>query len=79
MRPLENSPKLRQRVKAAFKERAQGTILWVGIMAKEIEQSTAAEVERNLELFPPGLDAVYERLLHQITPTRRQTAAKILR
>jgi hypothetical protein len=66
-------------VKEIFQNRAEGTFLWIGIVAKELRKNKASEVEKALERFPPGLDQLYARMLLQIHVDRRETAAKILR
>jgi len=43
-------------VKDIFQKRAQGTFLWIGIVAKILKKYRAIDVEAALELFPPGLD-----------------------
>ncbi len=65
-------------VKRVFRERAQGTFLWVGIVAKTLRKYRPTEVERALELFPSGLEELYARMLLQIDPEQREIAAKIL-
>ena len=70
---------LRVHVEEVFQNRAQGTFLWVGIVAKELRKFKAIEVEKALDLFPPGLDELYARILLQIAVNRREIAAKILR
>lgn len=69
---------LRVYVKDVFLKRAEGTFLWVGIVANELRKYTPSEVENALEQFPSGLEALYARLLLQISRQRRETAAKIL-
>ncbi|KAI9674017.1 MAG: hypothetical protein M1829_003860 [Trizodia sp. TS-e1964] len=66
-------------VKEVFQSRAQGTFLWIGIVAKVLEKCKATEVKRFLENFPRGLDGVYARILLQIDSDRRDMAAQILR
>ena len=66
-------------VKKVFRERAQGTFLWVGIVAKVLKRYKATEVEIALDLFPPGLDELYARMLLQIDIDRREIAVNILR
>ncbi|MCJ1264100.1 hypothetical protein MMC22_003971, partial [Lobaria immixta] len=66
-------------VKEVFRNRAQGTFLWVGIVTKSLEKYKATEVEKALDLFPPGLNELYARMLLQIDIGRRDIAAKILR
>ena len=66
-------------VKQVFQDRAQGTFLWVGIVAKLSRKYKATEVEKGLEIFPSGLEGIYARMLLQIDIERREVAAKILR
>jgi hypothetical protein len=73
------SKPLRLHVKEVFRDRAQGTFLWVGIVATELRKYKATEVEKALDLFPSGLEELYSRMLLQIDIDRRETAAKILR
>jgi ankyrin repeat protein len=70
---------LRGHVKKVLLSRAAGTFLWVGIVANELRKYTSSEVEKALELFPPGLEGLYDRMLRQIGDQRREIAAKILR
>ena len=70
---------LRVHVKKVFKDRAKGTFLWVGIVAKALKRCKATEVENALDSFPSGLDKLYDRMLLQIDVGRRETAARILR
>ncbi|KAF4609832.1 hypothetical protein G7Y89_g15791 [Cudoniella acicularis] len=69
---------LSRRVEKVFQDRAQGTFLWVGIVAQELWKYKATEVEKALDLFPSGLEELYARILLQINRDRRETAAKIL-
>ena len=69
---------LRVLVKKVFRKRAQGTFLWIGIVAKALKRYGAAEVENALDFFPRGLDELYARMLLQIDIDRREIAAKIL-
>ena len=70
---------LRVRVEEVFQDRAQGTFLWIGIVAKALEKYKAIDdVEKALDDFPPGLDKLYARMLLQINDGRREIAAKIL-
>ncbi|MCJ1431037.1 hypothetical protein MMC27_000387 [Xylographa pallens] len=66
-------------VKEVFRERAQGTFLWIGIVAKALENYRATEVEDALNHFPSGLDELYARMLLQIPIDRRENVARILR
>lgn len=68
---------LRRKVENTFRDRAQGTFLWVGIVAQELRKYEAVEVETVLDTFPPGLEELYARLLLQIEP-HRDICARIL-
>jgi ankyrin repeat protein len=72
-------PEPRVHIRNVFRDRAQGTFLWVALAAKALEECKATEITAYLDVFPPGLDYLYARLLLQINVDRRETAAKILR
>lgn len=65
-------------VKKVLMDRPQGTFLWIGIVAGELRKYKATETESALNLFPPGLNNLYARMLVQIDVNRRETAAKTL-
>jgi hypothetical protein len=47
-------------------ERAQGTFLWVGFVVAELSKKrTYTGIEESLRDLPPGLDAIYSRMLLQ--------------
>jgi hypothetical protein len=71
-------PQLRSYVENAFYERAVGTFLRVGIVAKELEKYTCDEVKDALISFPQGLFQLYGHILLQIPLRRRTSTAKIL-
>ena len=73
------SEALRVHVERVFRERAQGTFLWIGIVAKALSEKKKTQVEKALEKFPPGLDELYARILLLIDSDRREVAARILR
>jgi ankyrin repeat domain-containing protein 50 len=73
------SESLQAHVKEAFLDRAQGTFLWVGIVASELKKYRATETERALKLFPSELEGLYARMLLQIDVSQLDTAVKILR
>jgi hypothetical protein len=47
------APLCRQ-IQKTFQDRAQGSFLWVGIVAHQLRKYKAAEVEQSLDLFPGG-------------------------
>ena len=61
-------------------KRADGTFLWVGFAMHELLQKrTCSEVLQALDDLPPGLPAIYSRMLLQIPADRRQNSALILK
>lgn len=73
------TPELRSYVEDIFHEHAEGTFLWIGIVAKELERYTCDEVKNALKEFPVGLHQLYGRMLLQFPSHRRETIATILR
>lgn len=42
---------------------SQGTFLWVALVWKNLDQTPRWHVKKKLEMFPPGLDALYRRMM----------------
>ncbi|KAL2198354.1 hypothetical protein P885DRAFT_32223, partial [Corynascus similis CBS 632.67] len=49
---------------------AHGTFLWVALVCQELANIYGWEVEEWLETFPPGLDALYRRMMDHIHRSR---------
>ncbi|KAF2741765.1 HET-domain-containing protein, partial [Sporormia fimetaria CBS 119925] len=45
---------------------ANDTFLWVALVCQELEKTAERNVLKKLNSFPPGLDALYERMMQQI-------------
>jgi hypothetical protein len=45
---------------------ANGTFLWVGLVCQELSNISGWKARQKLTAFPPGLDALYQRMLAQI-------------
>ena len=73
------SEDLRLHVVNVFKRRAEGTFLWIGIVAEELRRYNRIEVEGVLDLFPSGLETLYGRALLQIEHKQQSITSKILR
>jgi Ankyrin repeats (3 copies) len=71
-------PQLRSYVENILHKRSEGTFLWVGIVAKELEKYACDEVKDALDTFPSGLLELYSRILLQFPLRRRKPIAKIL-
>ncbi|KAL2196899.1 NACHT domain-containing protein [Corynascus similis CBS 632.67] len=67
---------IRAAVEHYLSENAHGTFLWVALVCQELANISGWEVEDFLELFPPGLDALYRRMMDQIHSSRH---AKLVR
>ncbi|OOQ87346.1 hypothetical protein PEBR_17108 [Penicillium brasilianum] len=71
---------IRKTVKGALLSGAHGTFLWVGFVMGELsKKNTCEEIKQTLSSFPPGLNAIYNRMLRQIESSRHGTVSKILR
>ncbi|PMD22940.1 hypothetical protein NA56DRAFT_687942 [Hyaloscypha hepaticicola] len=57
-------------VQSYLSANANGTFLWVALVCQELASISGWEVEEMLSAFPPGLDAVYMRMMEQIRISR---------
>jgi hypothetical protein len=48
---------------------ANDTFLWVALVCQDLKVTANRHVLKKLALFPPGLDALYERMMHQMSET----------
>ncbi len=55
---------------------AKGTFLWVALVCQEIANIPGWEVEDLLTAFPPGLEALYKRMMDQICSSRNDKLCK---
>jgi hypothetical protein len=46
---------------------ANDTFLWVALVCQDLEKTAKRNVTKKLGSFPPGLDALYERMMQQIS------------
>jgi len=60
------SKELQKSIKAALIRKAEGIFLWVSLVCGRLEQVSRLEAMATLDELPPGLDALYDRILHQI-------------
>jgi ankyrin repeat protein len=65
-------------IEAAFRDRAEGTFLWVSFMVADLNKKSPWEIESSLHQLPRGLYAVYERILDQIKPGDQPVVTKLL-
>jgi hypothetical protein len=50
---------------------AKGTFLWVALVCQQLINISGWETEKMLTAFPPGLDALYKRMINQIVKSRQ--------
>ncbi|KAJ5337402.1 NACHT nucleoside triphosphatase [Penicillium brevicompactum] len=46
--------------------KSQGTFLWVALVCQELDRTPRRHALKKLEAFPPGLDALYDRMIDQV-------------
>jgi hypothetical protein len=56
----------RDSVQRYLSSNANGTFLWVAMVCQELANISGWEAEEMLNAFPPGLDALYRRMMEQI-------------
>lgn len=55
---------------------ANGTFLWVALVCQELKDISGWKAEEMLTAFPPGLDALYERMMSQICDSKDHELCK---
>jgi hypothetical protein len=58
--------KTRDAVRDHLSSNANGTFLWVALVCQRLENVSRLNTLAKLNMFPPGLDALYERMMEQI-------------
>ncbi|OCK72839.1 HET-domain-containing protein, partial [Lepidopterella palustris CBS 459.81] len=58
--------KIRDAVLDHLSSNANNTFLWVALVCQDLEKTSRWNVLAKLKAFPPGLDSLYERMMHQI-------------
>ncbi|KAH6703071.1 hypothetical protein BKA61DRAFT_528257 [Leptodontidium sp. MPI-SDFR-AT-0119] len=66
----------RDAVQRYLSSNANGTFLWVALVCQELAVISGWEVEEMLSAFPPGLDALYMRMIKQISTSRTAKRCK---
>jgi hypothetical protein len=60
-------PEVRHAVLQHLRSNADGTFLWVALVCQDLQTTPKWNVLKRLALFPPGLDALYKRMMQQIS------------
>jgi hypothetical protein len=55
---------------------ANDTFLWVALVCQRLKNTPKALVRKSLNLFPPGLDALYERMIKQVSESEGSELCK---
>jgi hypothetical protein len=63
------TPEVQDAVLQHLKSNAKDTFLWVALVCENLKATANRHVLKKLVLFPPGLDALYERMMHQMSET----------
>ena len=56
---------------------ANDTFLWVALACQHLQKTTKRHVLKKLEMFPPGLDALYERMMQCISNNEEEEDAEL--
>ncbi|KAK0710684.1 WD40-repeat-containing domain protein [Lasiosphaeris hirsuta] len=59
-------PDTRDAVQSYLSENAHGTFLWVALVCQSLAKIPGWKAQKKLMAFPPGLDALYRRMIDQI-------------
>ncbi|KID65988.1 NACHT and Ankyrin domain protein, partial [Metarhizium hybridum] len=77
---VEDFGRIREQVETTLRNGANGTFLWVSLVVMELlKKTTCTEILDSLKEFPPGLDAIYIRMLQKMKKSPGFVALKILR
>ncbi|KAK9443465.1 NACHT and Ankyrin domain protein [Metarhizium brunneum] len=77
---VEDFGRIREHVETTLRNGANGTFLWVSLVIMELlKKTTCTEILDSLKEFPPGLDAIYSRMLQKMKKSPGFVALKILR
>ena len=60
---------IQQAVLQYLASNANDTFLWVALVCQDLKLTTNRHVLKKLALFPPGLDALYKRMMQQMSET----------
>ncbi|KAJ5980358.1 hypothetical protein N7481_007656 [Penicillium waksmanii] len=58
--------KIRDTVYRHLSSNSQGTFLWVALVCQDLNRTSRRHVLKKLKEFPPGLDALYSRMIDQV-------------
>jgi len=66
-------------IRRNLSKKAEGTFLWVSLACAELRRVPSISAKRVLEKLPSGLNAIYERILHQVLQNEEEYLADYAR
>ena len=78
MSSLRCPSETRQYIKKKLCDRSEGTFLWVGFAVNALKKVRVIDMEKTVNSFPHGLDAMYRHMLLAITDHERARVIEIL-
>ncbi|OQD72539.1 hypothetical protein PENANT_c239G10628, partial [Penicillium antarcticum] len=60
------SDETRHTIRRHLSSNSQGTFLWVALVCQDLDRTSRMHAVRKLEAFPPGLNALYGRMIDQV-------------
>lgn len=72
------SRQMRSMLYETFVKKSEGTFLRVSYMSQDLQKQRLLDFETSLDMLPAGLDAVYERILHNINLEKRKVVHDML-
>ncbi|KID98429.1 NACHT and Ankyrin domain protein, partial [Metarhizium majus ARSEF 297] len=77
---VEDFGRIREQVETTLRNGANDTFLWVSLVIMDLlKKTTCTEILDSLTEFPPGLEAIYSRMLQKMKKSPGLVASKILR
>ncbi|KAJ6436177.1 ribosomal protein s17 [Purpureocillium lavendulum] len=67
---------LRRKVQTKLEEKAESTFLWVSLICSRLAKVSRLNVEAEIDKFPPGLPALYDRMMDLIERDDNETTCK---
>ncbi|XP_014558637.1 hypothetical protein COCVIDRAFT_24840 [Bipolaris victoriae FI3] len=73
------TPEMQLEVLQHLNSNANDTFLWVALVCQNLEKTPRRHIRKSLTEFPPGLDALYERMVSQIGASKdAETCLQVL-
>ncbi|KAJ5908034.1 G-protein beta WD- 40 repeats containing protein [Penicillium taxi] len=70
---------LERKIQEELIKKAEGTFLWVGLVCEILESVCLDEALAEIEKLPPTLDKIYDRILQELSKSKRRDVQKHMR